>query len=148
MLAPFDNIIIQIAQPAILPQVKRFFREHGFRAQAPRGDIIHLALRDQQLLAALRLCPVGEAWLLRSMCVHQDHRQRGIGSFMLQQIQSSLQQRACYCFPHDYLEDFYRRAGFVPLQPAQAPAAIAERYHRYRDQGRSILLMKYQGDTE
>lgn len=143
MLAPFDNIMIKTAEPAILPQVKRFFRHHHFRAQAPRGDEIHIALLDKQLIGALRLSPTDDAWLLRSMCIHEDFRHQGIGSFMLQQISPRLRLQPCYCFPYLHLQDFYRRAGFVPVNIDQAPPIIADKYQGYVDRGKKILLMQY-----
>jgi len=144
MLAPFNNIIITTAQPAILPQVKRFFREQGFRPQAPRGDEIHIALLDDRLIGALRLCPHDQAWLLRSMCIQQDFRQQGIGSFMLQQLQPQLARQPCYCFPYEHLQRFYQRAGFQQVSPEQAAIGIADKYRQYLDSGKKILLMQYQ----
>lgn len=140
--------MIKTAQPAILPQVKRFFREHHFRAQAPRGDEIHIALLDRQLIGALRLSPCDDAWLLRSMCIHEDFRHRGIGSFMLQQIHARLQQTACYCFPFQHLQGFYQRAGFVPVNVDQTPLAIADKYQGYVESGKKILLMQYRNVKE
>ena len=144
MLAPFNNIVIKTAEPAILPQVKRFFREHKFRPQAPRGDEIHIALLDNRIIGALRLSPDDHSWLLRSMCIHEDFRNQGIGSYMLQQLSAVLQQHQCYCFPYQHLHDFYQRAGFELVDPEQAAASIIDRYNRYVQQGKKILLMKYQ----
>ena len=145
MLAPFNNIIITTAEPAILPQVKRFFREHGFRPQAPRGDDIYIALQGRKLLAALRLSPQQDSWLLRSMCVHRDFRHQGIGRFMLEQMQTNLQRYNCYCFPYAHLKDFYQRAGFVSIDAQQLPESLADRYNAYQQQGKNILVMQYQG---
>ena len=138
-----NNIVFKTAEPAILPQVKRFFREHHFRPQAARSDDIHIALLDKRLIGALRLCPCGDDWLLRSMCIHKQYRQQGIGSLMLAQLQPVLQQRQCYCFPYEHLQSFYQRAGFILLAVDHAPVQIAEKYQGYVQRGKKILLMKH-----
>ena len=143
MLVPSSNIIITAAEAVILPQVKRFFRAHKFRPQAPRDDDIYIALLEQRLIGALRLCHYDTDRLLRSMCIHKDFRGKGLGSYMLQQLEPVLCQAPCYCFPYEHLQDFYQRAGFETISQDQAPAGIRKKYAAYRQKGKKILLMKY-----
>ncbi len=114
------------------------------RAQAPKGDLIYVAMLNQRLVAALRLHPVNSAYLLRSMCVSAEHRHQGIGSALLTYLQSPLEQIECYSFPFSHLLDFYARAQFQICEAATVPQSIYDKYHRYRDNGKKIILMKHQ----
>lgn len=113
------------------------------RAQAPKGDIVLVARIKHQLVAALRLQPVGHYHLLRSMCVKQALRRSGIGSALLAYAQPHLAQIDCFTFPYTHLHDFYTRQGFITITPTDAPEAIVDRFQRYTNQGRSLCLMKH-----
>jgi len=114
------------------------------RAQAPRGEQIFTATLDNKLVAALRLSPVNQYHLLRSMCVSEELRHRGIGSAFLQAIQTELSQLNCYCFPYSHLQTFYAAAGFVVCDAASEPSQITDKFHRYLNNGKNICLMKHQ----
>lgn len=104
---------------------------------------MYIALVDNRLVGALRLAPSSDTWLLRSMCIDEQWRHRGIGTYMLREIAPELRRKHCYCFPYSHLEHFYRMAGFERINVQQAPASIAEPFTRYRDRGRDIVLMAY-----
>lgn len=126
-----------------LPLVRRFYKANGMRGQAARDDIVYIARLDSRIVAALRLQPVKEGVLLRSMCVDASLRQQGIGSSLLDYIQPQLSQVTCYCFPFDHLEPFYHAASFRLIDPALAPPSINERFTRYINSGKRIYLMKH-----
>ena len=126
-----------------MPQVKRFFRDQGFRAQAPKSEDIYIAQLEQRIIGALRLQPFQPFWLLRSMCIDQDYQRQGIGLFMLKQLHAELNERQCFCFPFKYLDHFYQTAGFNPITPEQAPKIIADKFNHYRSQGKDILLHQF-----
>lgn len=102
-----------------------------------------MARQNQSIIGALRLCPYNNSWLLRSMCIREDYRRQGLGHFMLSSIDAELQSKQCYCFPHNYLENFYMRAGFSLIDSVQADAVIAKLFNNYINQGRKIILMQY-----
>ena len=142
MHASLDNIIIKKAEPVILPQIKRFYRDHGFRAQAPKSDDIYIALLDNKLIGALRLIPVDNHWLLRSMCVHEEYRGKGVGSYMLGILKDVLREKQCYCFPYTHLKEFYSQIGFKRIETNEAPFTICEKYRMYLNKKKNILLMQ------
>lgn len=126
-----------------LPRVKHFYKNNGMRAQAPRSDEVYIASQGTSIVAALRLHPLGKAFLLRSMCVDNSLRQTGIGSALLEYLQPRLQSIDCYCFPFSHLQMFYQRAGFITIPVAEAPEAITDRFQRYLNNGKDICLMKH-----
>jgi len=113
------------------------------RAQAPKGDKIFTATVDNKLVAALRLVPTADCFLLRSMCVSAELRHQGIGTALLQAIQPELRQLACYCFPYSHLQAFYARADFMLYPADSTPQIIRDKFQRYLNNGKNICLMKH-----
>lgn len=143
MFLPPDDITIQTAEVRILPQVKRFFRAQGFRAQAPAHEHIVIALLHNRLLAALRMSPLQEHWLLRSMCVDEHCRRMGLGRRLLDHCGAWMERHSTFCFAYPHLEIFYRHGGFIGIDETKAPAIVTDRFRIYRAQGKQLVLMKY-----
>jgi len=139
-----NNLKFKQADQYSLTLVKQFYKKNAMRAQAPKGDLIYIATHNNLIVAALRLHPVNHCYLLRSMCVAAAHRQQGIGSALLQHLQSTLSNIECYSFPFTHLIDFYSRAHFQPCEVQTAPQAIANKFNRYISNGKKICLMKHQ----
>ena len=127
----------------MLQQVKRFYREHKMKPQAPKSDDIYIALLNNKLVGALRLCPYENTWLLRSMCIKTDLRGKGIGHFILTELVDTLAQKQCYCFPYSHLEKFYEKIGFEKIAPHDTDEVIAKKYNGYLANGKKILLMQF-----
>jgi len=143
----FNQITVSIADPSILPLIKRFFHSQGMRAQAAKSDDIVIA-RDNtnnvnQIIGALRLCPVEGSWLLRSMCIDETFQRQGVGLNMLNKIQANLSSKSCYCFPYTYLENFYEKAGFQIINTADAAPEIQTLYEQYLKSGKKISIMQF-----
>jgi len=116
------------------------------RAQAAKNDEVIIA-RDsqttaQKIIAALRLCPYEDSWLLRSMSVDQEYQRRGIGLKMLLENQQSLKEKDCYCFPYRHLQGFYQKAGFKLIHNDDASPVIQQLFQQYLDSGKDIILMR------
>lgn len=137
------QLAVKQAEHYSLPLIKQFYKKHGMRAQAPKGEAIYIATQDSHIVAALRLSPAANGFLLRSMCVATELRQQGVGSYLLQQIQVELGKIDCYCFPYSHLKAFYTRAGFQLISPDTAPEAIRDKFNRYLANGKTICLMKH-----
>jgi len=138
-----NTITISRAEVNQLQLVKRFFKANGFRSQAAKSDIIYIARQKHSIVGALRLCLYDKSWLLRSMCIIENYRCKGIGIMLLKSIHDELDSKQCYCFPYNYLENFYQQAGFIRIEPQQASVIIADRYNSYIAKGKKILLMKF-----
>ena len=143
----FNNITVSIADPSILPLIKRFFHSQGMRAQAAKADDIVIARTSidttNKIIGALRLCPIEDSWLLRSMCIDEKFQRKGIGLKMLYTIQDSLSSKDCYCFPYNYLENFYKRAGFQVIDSDEAAPEIKRLYDQYLSNGKKISIMQF-----
>jgi N-acetylglutamate synthase-like GNAT family acetyltransferase len=139
-----DKLEFKLADHYTLPLVKQFFKKNGMRAQAPKGDIIYIATLDNQIVAALRLQPIQNCHLLRSMCVHQGLRKTGIGSALLNFLQAELSKLCCYSFPYEHLAEFYSRANFHLCETDIVPQAIAGKFVRYIGNGKKLILMIHQ----
>ncbi len=126
-----------------LPLVKQFYKKNNMRAQAPKGDLVFAVMLDTRIVAALRLHPVNNVHLLRSMCVAIELRHKGIGTTLLASLQETFVKIDCYCFPFSHLESFYGRANFHLCLPAHAPHDIAQKFNRYIENGKNICLMKH-----
>lgn len=131
----------------ILPLVKRFFHAQGMRSQAAKVDEVIIA-RNQQpasntIIGALRLCPLSDSWLLRSMSIESSFQRKGIGLYMLEEIKTNLSEKKCYCFPYIHLEEFYRKAGFKVIDERDASDEIKQLYRQYTDSGKDILIMQF-----
>lgn len=118
------------------------------RAQAAKNELVYSARLKQQtgqpLVAALRLSPLGDDYLLRSMCVAAEQRRQGIGQQFLQALQPVLTVHRVYCFPFSHLIAFYQQAGFTLIAPEDAPPGIADKFLRYLNNGKDICLMQHQ----
>jgi len=120
------------------------------RAQAAKADRVFIARADtnkpKSIIAALRLCPLGNSWLLRSMCVDQPFQRHGVGRQMLKLLKAELATTNCYCFAWSHLQDFYQQAGFSLIDIDQASDEIANRFKQYADNNRDIQLMQFTGN--
>jgi GNAT superfamily N-acetyltransferase len=143
-----DTLLVQQVDHYNLPLIRQFYKKNGMRAQAPKNELIYSARLKQQtgqpLVAALRLSPLGDDYLLRSMCVAAEQRRQGIGQQFLQALQPILASHNIYCFPFSHLVDFYQQANFALIATEDAPPAIADRFLRYLNNGRDICLMQHQ----
>lgn len=122
------------------------------RAQAAKNDEVIIAryhlMPSKPIIGALRICPVENSWLLRSMSIENSYQRKGIGHFMLSQIQSSLSKKNCYCFPYRHLESFYQKAGFQVIDDKEATDEIRQPYQQYIDNGKDIILMQFRVTNE
>ncbi|MDH5483699.1 MAG: GNAT family N-acetyltransferase [Gammaproteobacteria bacterium] len=123
--------------------MKRFFREQGMRPQAAKSDRVYMALHEDKLLAALRLCPFGDNWVLRSMCVESSYRGQGIGRHFLKSLLNVFAETECYCFAYEHLVVFYQSTGFKLIEVEQVPLIVAERFRCYQNSGKNVCLMQY-----
>lgn len=115
-----------------VPATQRDAVEMFYRAQLGRDvrldptDEPVAAYEGEQIVAAVRLHHRAGALILRTMVVVEGRRREGIGSHLLDAVDRAIGQRACYCFPWTYLEPFYARIDFRPLERANVPSALHE----------------------
>tara|TARA_R110001592_G_scaffold86031_1_gene254006 strand:- start:13127 stop:13567 length:441 start_codon:yes stop_codon:yes gene_type:complete len=128
------------------PLVKKFYKTANYFNQVGRKDevfVLREISRDNRIIAAARLVKTADYLILRSMVVLPELQKQGIGKYFLEQLKPSLFNRACWCFPFEWLEGFYANIGFAPYPPENVPTLIRNKYHQYSEQGRKILIMGY-----
>ncbi len=128
------------------PLVKNFYKSARYFNQVGRKDEVYV-LRDSQqhnkIVAAVRLVKTADYLILRSMVVLPESQQQGLGTYFLKQLKPFLENRACWCFPFEWLENFYASIGFETFSSENAPRLIQNKFQQYSDQGRKILIMGY-----
>jgi len=132
--------------PSHYALVKRFYKTAHYFNQVGRKDevfILREVLQQNRIIAAARLVKTADYLILRSMVVLPELQRQGLGKHFLEQLKPSLMNRSCWCFPFEWLEDFYTAIGFLPFAPENAPSLIRSKYHQYTEQGRKILIMGY-----
>ncbi|MDB4837116.1 GNAT family N-acetyltransferase [Marinomonas sp.] len=125
------------------PLVKKFYQEHYPSGKPNKADPIWVIRIDAKILCAVRLKQLGSAQLLIAMVTEPNYRKKGLGSHLLQQIQSQLATSPCYCFALNHQVPFYQRNNFTVLTLESLPNEIKSRYLRYQQQGRKITVMHY-----
>jgi GNAT superfamily N-acetyltransferase len=137
------SLEIRRAAPKEVSAVRRFYADRQYGGQIQPHDALLLALRDGELLGAVRLAPEHGTTVLRGMQVHPSHQRQGIGRQLLAAVAQELGSTACYCIPYAHLIGFYSSIGFDALDLHQAPDFLAERLigYRARGDGRHYLLM-------
>lgn len=127
--------------PQTFPLVKQFYKRAKYHPSVNREDEIYVLRDASGIVGAVRLVKQFNHLILRSMVIDPAIREQGIGSHFLTKIVGQLNGRECWCYPFEWLEAFYAKAGFSPICPEASPAEIKEAYGRYRNQGRKILIM-------
>ena len=107
-----------------------FFKQQSFKGRARKGEWLSQIYLDNQLIALLRVTPIEEALLLRNLCVHQQHRNAGVGSDLLAQT-CGRNQQDIYTFPLSHLSAWYQRNGATLIEPTQLPSSLLPYYESY-----------------
>ena len=103
-------------------------------------DRILVAVRDQSIVAAVRLCSEGGLLVLRGMFVAGSLRRTGIGTVLLDRASEEIGSSDCWWIPYTYLESFYSRIGFG-VCCGEVPPFLATREKEYLAAGREVMIM-------
>jgi GNAT superfamily N-acetyltransferase len=137
------GVIIQQATAADLDDVKGFYALAGYAGSVAPGDRVLFARDGVQMVGVLRLSRESGVTVLRGMRVASSHQRQGVGARLLDEVARTLVGEPCYCIPYAHLDGFYGRIGFQPIDPASAPAFLAERladYTRRRPEDFCLML--------
>lgn len=145
-----DQFCFEAVPASHFPLIRQFYKQASYFNQVGRKDEVY-CLRDRlngnAVVAAVRLVKTADYLILRSMVVSPACQRQGLGKFFLQQVMAQLENRTCWCYPFEWLEDFYRTSGFISIQPEKAPLLIHTKYQQYLEQGRKLLIMRYSSKT-
>jgi len=123
--------------------VDHFYKSCGEKVRCGRRDRVYILRQSAPILAAARLLPVPERWLLRNLTVAPSHRRRGLARQLMQALLQQHSNLPLCCYALAELEGFYRSLGFTRSLVEQHPAEITQPFMRYRESGRTFVLMAY-----
>lgn len=127
------------------PDVTRQLRRWGQKVKCGKTDRVYgLRLAGQLRAAARVLEPDQGQFLLRSLTVDPAYRGQGLARELMQRLLHEAREPVLYCYALEYLREFYLSLGFSLRDAESVPAAIAEPYCRYRDNGKTFVLMARQ----
>jgi len=135
------DITFRIAGSREYPRIAEMYAGWGYRGDVSPEDVLYVAERGTQLVAAVRRTQEHELLLLRGLYVAPALQRRGIGSRLLDAFVNDLKDMACYCVPYAHLRGFYGRVGFAPLADNVAPNVLRDRLTSYRARGLDVLVM-------
>jgi GNAT superfamily N-acetyltransferase len=139
---PVSDIQIRIARSDEYSRVLTVYAALGYRRTIDPADTVWLAESAQDAVGIVRVAEEEGTLVLRGMRVAEHARRQRSGTRMLEAIAEWLGDRECYCVPYSHLAGFYGQIGFVPLEPAAAPAFLSERLAEYRRNGQEVILMR------
>ncbi|MCW4630122.1 MULTISPECIES: GNAT family N-acetyltransferase [Marinomonas] len=124
--------------------MKKFYQSHYPSGKPNKADPIWVIRNHKNaILCALRLKRIAEYQLLTAMVTEPSHRNIGLGSHLINNIHSALNDRPTYCFAFTHLVPFYHANHFTTISVEMLPAELQKRFQAYTSQGRSITPMHY-----
>lgn len=108
-------------------------------------DVNRATFRPRNIIAAIRVKPIGHYQLVNGLLVHPDYRGQHHASQLLQFIAPRLKTKHCFLFAHPWLIGLYQQQHFVAIEPrqiSQLPAEITQLYYRYHSEERPLVLMQ------
>jgi GNAT superfamily N-acetyltransferase len=163
--SPVVTNIPAINLPAIKQwsAIKLFYRQHmpyARLAQKESVAVIHhlsppatdeVDIRQQKIIAAIRVKPIGQYQLINGLLVHPDYRRQKLSTQLLKFIEPKLTAKNCFLFAHPWLIDLYQQQHFIVIDQndvigqndlSAIPADITQLYRRYHSEQRPLVLMK------
>ena len=135
------NVGVETARDSDLVEAQRFYDSRGYGGAAIEpGDIVVLAKNDTKIVGIGRLCREYGFTSLRGMQVSPEFQRQGLGSRILQRLESELGSHPCYCLPYEHLVTFYRQAGFEQVSTS-LPMVLEQRLSEYATRGLAVIAM-------
>jgi len=123
------------------PLVNQFYKRVYKKGIAGKNEAVFVFKHQQHIICSAKLKSIETSLLLTGVACDEDYQHQGYASQLIKQLIAT-QQQAIFCFPYAHLEAFYQRLGFIHLAVEMAPENIQQRFLRYQ-QHRKLLLMVY-----
>ncbi|NRD74964.1 GNAT family N-acetyltransferase [Shewanella sp. VB17] len=94
-----------------------------------------------EVIAAIRLRPIGRDTLITGMLVHPSFRGQGLGHSLMNAIINELNDEHAFLFALPHLVSFYQQHGFNPLQTP--PNDIAQLFIKHQRKHKPLCLMGF-----
>ncbi len=136
---------IRVAQEHELPDVRRCYDRNEYRGPIEDGDVVLVAVADDDVVAAVRLVDKYDCLTLRGMFMDAHYRRQGLGTRMLHAFADLIGDRACWLVCYADLPAFYGQIGFEPVADEDAPEYLQERAAAYREEHGPQVIMRRPG---
>ncbi|MFK3737677.1 GNAT family N-acetyltransferase [Massilia sp. TN1-12] len=129
------------ATAADLEAVRALYAAGGYGGGVDVRGAVIVAVLDDAVVGAVRLCVEHGVRVLRGMQVGAGHRRRGIGRALLAACDEAVGDEVAYCLPYANLAAFYGRIGFRLAARDALPAFLQERLGGYAAAGQQVMAM-------
>lgn len=128
-----------------IPLANKFYRMHGFRGKAKRHEDCAVVRSERGKIVGCGYLRRYETFkLLAGIAVAPEHQGKVVARSLLELLAERF-DRDTYTFPYEHLRLFYESIGFHLIESGQLGEPVARLYQSYRNQGRTILAMGFQG---
>ncbi|MCL1092364.1 GNAT family N-acetyltransferase [Shewanella kaireitica] len=134
-------------------EVKKFYRQHMPYARLLQKESVCVLTQTDtntdnlgEIVACVRIRPIGQLSILTGMLVHPDFRGQGVGHQLMRELSPFLCDGKTYIFALAHLEGFYAQHGFGVI--ADAPNDIAQLFLKYQGSEKELVLMGLTGAIE
>lgn len=79
--------------------------------------------------------------MLRGVQIALNYQRQGIGTCILNAINSLIEHDVCWCIPYKWLEGFYHQIGFKKVPESQAPLFLQKRIAEARITHPQVIMM-------
>lgn len=129
--------------PIRLPLVNKLYKDFYPAGKAKRDECIWVAEDNNRIIASVRFKLIDDVQLLTGMLVLPEYRLKGIANELIQATYSQIQQKTCYCFAFQELENLYQKSGFDTIEIEKLPYNIKQRFLRYANSGKKLIPMVF-----
>ncbi|MBK9324406.1 MAG: GNAT family N-acetyltransferase [Bdellovibrionaceae bacterium] len=145
-----------MAAPQVVPDVevkklsedqfeiaRSFYKSVGYVQPIQNHDKFFGAFHAGEMIGLVRLAFENEVWVLRGMQVRPSYQFFGIGTKLIQLLDSDLGNETCFCLPHGWLDNFYGQIGFKTAESLEnCPVFLAQRLAENKRKYPQLILMK------
>ncbi len=127
---------------------KRFLPYARLSKKEQVGVLFTLKNEDerQEVIAAIRLRPIGSFTLLTGMLVHPDYREQGLAHQIMASLAGIFENNKTFLFSLPSLTRFYQQHQFI--QTEDVPNDILQLFSKYQRQGKELVLMKFSDEIQ
>ncbi len=136
-----DGISIKHFPAADITLVQNFYKQTTYKSAAstlPQDEIV-AACKGDEVIGLYRLCHEADVCVLRGFYVLEAYRGYGIGTAMLQQLESIAKSTDVYLICVNNRNSFYARAGFK-VATDNISEMLLQRKNKYNNPEMNILL--------
>lgn len=100
---------------------------------------------NPEIIAAVRLRPIGIYTLVTGMLIHPSYRGIGLGHQLMQGLSKELVNEHTFLFALPHLVAFYRQHGFGECQ--NVPNDIGQLFNKYHSETKPLYLMEFKDEA-